>query len=76
MVVIADLKNSLSGVVEMETWMKSVKERYRGEKVEVAIVDSSSIFWNVLCAIPIWGLSHTVSSACYLFPLYHTTGSC
>lgn len=44
MVVIADLKNSLSGVVEMETWMKSVKERYRGEKVEVAIVDSSSIF--------------------------------
>lgn len=25
MVVVADLKNSLSGVVEMETWLKSVK---------------------------------------------------
>ena len=31
MVVFADLKNSVSGVVEMRTWLKSVKERSRWE---------------------------------------------
>lgn len=31
MVIFADLKNSVSGVVEMGTWLKSVKERNRWE---------------------------------------------
>lgn len=46
MVVFADLKNSVSGVVEMGTWLEMgrVLRRETGEKVEVAIIDNSSIF--------------------------------
>lgn len=69
MVVIVDLKNSLSGVVEMDTWMKSVKERNRSKKVEVTVLDNSSISWSVLRGIPTWGHSTLCFLRLVSFPL-------